>query len=145
MAWCSRGATTTSPTGMRWRTTWPGEYPWQNAKLDGYEGTSPVGSFPASGYGLYDMTDNVWEWTRDWFTTTHAAEVEATSCAPVTAPEATSAQARPGEPIPRRVTKGGSPVRSELLPALSTRSPASARDRLVDDAPRLPLHRASLG
>ena len=31
---------------------WHGEFPWQNLKIDGYEGTSPVGSFPPKGYGL---------------------------------------------------------------------------------------------
>jgi len=34
--------------------------PWQNLRSDGYESTSPVGAFPANGYGLFDMTGNVW-------------------------------------------------------------------------------------
>jgi hypothetical protein len=32
--------------------TWQGEFPWQNLLKDGYEGTSPVRTFPPNGYGL---------------------------------------------------------------------------------------------
>jgi sulfatase modifying factor 1 len=70
--------------------TWQGEFPWQ-----GYRGTSPVGAYPPNGYGLHDMTGNVWEWTCD--PATNGQE----SPSPCCGPEAEEA-------IPRRVIKGGS-------------------------------------
>jgi sulfatase modifying factor 1 len=81
----------------RWMAnTWQGEFPIENLKLDGFEGTAPVGSFPPNGYGLLDMIGNVWEWTTDWYD--GEAEV-AHACCTVESPQAC---------IPRKVMKGGS-------------------------------------
>ena len=100
------------PDGRAMANTWQGEFPWQNLKLDGYEGTSPVGSFPPNGYGLYDMTGNVWEWTSDWYVPRHPDEAPSPCCVPVnprvTSPDESYNPGQPGEHIPRRVIKGGS-------------------------------------
>jgi len=97
------------PGGTPAANVWQGKFPWQNLKLDGYEGTSPVGSFPPNGYGLFDMAGNAWEWTTDWFAPTRPEDALKPCCVPSN-PRVTSQESSygPGETIPRRVIKGGS-------------------------------------
>lgn len=97
------------PCGRIMANTWHGEFPFCNSLKDGYERTSPVGTFPANGYGLYDMAGNVWEWTTDCYRNTH---VQSSPCCGNVSGRATIEDSYdPGQPqfrIPRKVLKGGS-------------------------------------
>jgi formylglycine-generating enzyme required for sulfatase activity len=85
--------------------TWQGNFPYRNTGAAGWVGTSPVGSFPPNGYGLYEMTGNTWEWTADYWTDRPDRRRSACGCSP---DRGALESVAPGEASPRRVLKGGS-------------------------------------
>lgn len=56
-----------TPDNQHLCNIWQGVFPDTNTQEDGYIGTAPVMSFPPNGYGLYNISGNVWEWCADWF------------------------------------------------------------------------------
>ena len=114
--------------------TWDGpDFPWRSTSPDGWYRTSAVGSYPANGYGLFDMTGNVWEWTDDWWTTHHPQAV--TECCVPANPrggdlEGSYDPAQPQFRIPRKVIKGGSHLCADSY--CMRYRPAARRPQMVD-------------
>ncbi len=88
--------------------TWDGAFPLEDKGRDGFKAAaSPVGCFPPNGFGLYDMTGNVWQWTKDVWRPGLFAD-------PETAPE--TAAYDPRDPYAtQRVFKGGSSLCADTV------------------------------
>ena len=94
--------------GGKWQANiWQGLFPYNNTAEDGFRDTAPVCSFLPNGYGLYDITGNVWEWCADWYRPDYYkvfADQELASNP--SGPKDSFDPAEPG--VPKRVQRGGS-------------------------------------
>ncbi|PNU03254.1 formylglycine-generating enzyme family protein [Novosphingobium guangzhouense] len=109
-----------APDGAMMANYWQGLFPFANQMLDGWERTSPVRTYPANGYGLFDMIGNTWEWTSDWWSDRRGGDVKSggkagakSSCCTIRNPRGARLRdsfdpAHPGVKIGRKVLKGGS-------------------------------------
>jgi sulfatase modifying factor 1 len=84
-------------------------------------GTCPVASrsYPANGFGLYDMHGNVWEWCHDAY-------------APYPR-EAVTDPTGPEQELPRRVIRGGGWGAAGYACRAAFRKPVNCQDNSLND------------
>jgi formylglycine-generating enzyme required for sulfatase activity len=99
-----------------------------------------------NGHGVHDMIGNVWERTTDWYSQKHEADASKACCIPENprgGPEGASYDpCQPNIRIPRKAIKGGSHLRTQLLPPLPAGRAPCAAGRYIDEPRRIPVYRA---
>ena len=86
--------------------TWEGNFPYQNKERDGFYLSAPVNTYASNGYGLFDMSGNVWEWCADWY---HENYYETLANKTAVNPKGAETSYDSNEPYAqKRVSRGGS-------------------------------------
>ena len=119
--------------------THQGHFPNRDAGEDSFTGVGPVAQFPPSGYGLYDVAGNVWEWTSDWYKPDYYAQLASGGLA--RNPQGPSESFDPDEPgVAKRVQRGGSfRMYRSILFALHGWDAREGRGRYGNQSSRVPM------
>ncbi|MDG2484253.1 MAG: formylglycine-generating enzyme family protein [Flavobacteriaceae bacterium] len=87
--------------------SWEGEFPVDNTQADGFEKSAPIKTYPPNGYGLYEISGNVWEWTSDWYSSQYYQYCKENSI--TNNPKGPKEAFNPNNPyIDERIIRGGS-------------------------------------
>ncbi len=85
-----------------------GIFPMKDTGADGFTGIAPVAQYPPNGYGLYDITGNVWEWCSDWYRPDYYGILQTKGEVAIN-PQGPDDSFDPAEPgVAKRVHRGGS-------------------------------------
>ena len=99
-----------NPEGKWQANIYQGKFPVKGGDSgeDGFKGIAPVAQYRPNGYGLFDVSGNVWEWTSDWYRADYYSTL-AEQGGIARNPSGPSNSLDPSEPgQPKRVQRGGS-------------------------------------